>query len=214
MRFLDFGCGTGTFTARFLERAAWPKDKLEISLVEPVEDQRRRAAADLARFTDRPITHWSSLPGDRVGCFDLVVTNFVVPYVRDLMGTLRQLLAGLAPGGLLLAANAGKANALTDMIEMAFESIGKPNPYHLTERMEAALRELGVCYELEAVPHGVSFPDSEENRMKLIRFLLTDYFAQVPHEPLLRFFDAFAKEGRIEMQTQCEHFVIRAGGGG
>ena len=210
LRFLDFGCSTGAFTARFLTRLAWPAEQLRISLVEPVEDQRRRAAADLVRFTHHPIEHWSALPQDQVRCFDLAVSNFVIPYVRDLTATLRQLVGGLAPGGLLLAANAGKTNALEDMVAAAFESIGRQIPYHLTELMAQALTQMNVPFETEDVPHSISFPDSEENRLKLIRFLMTDYFGQIDPAPAVRFFDQYATEGRIEIATRCDHFIIRA----
>ncbi|MEM7223835.1 MAG: methyltransferase domain-containing protein [Pseudomonadota bacterium] len=212
LRFLDFGCSTGAFTGHFLTRAGWPPDRLEIALVEPVEDQRRRAAAALASFTTRPIAHWPALPDDQVAGFDLMVSNFVIPYVRDLMATLGQLLAARAPGGLLLAANAGTKNALYGLVELGFRSIGQQVPYHLTEQMAAALDQLGAPYEIEPVPHRVSFPDSEANRLKLIRFLMTDTFAQIDPAPLVRFFDRFAENGRIEIDTVCEHFVIRADG--
>ena len=194
LRFLDFGCSTGAFTGHFLTRAGWPPERLEIALVEPVEDQRRRAATALARFTTRPIAHWPALPDNQVGCFDLMVSNFVIPYVRDLMGVLGQLLAARAPGGLLLAANAGKENALYGLVELGFRSIGREVPYHLTEQMAGALDQLGVAYEIEPVPHRVSFPDSEENRLKLVRFLMTDTFAQIDPAPLVQTFDRFARD--------------------
>jgi SAM-dependent methyltransferase len=37
LRMLDFGCGTGTFTAQFLQRAGWPPERLQLTLVDPVE---------------------------------------------------------------------------------------------------------------------------------------------------------------------------------
>jgi ubiquinone/menaquinone biosynthesis C-methylase UbiE len=37
IRLLDFGCGAGTFTSRFLTMAGWPGERLRLTLVEPVE---------------------------------------------------------------------------------------------------------------------------------------------------------------------------------
>src|SRR5262245_55459753 len=55
LRMLDFGCGSGAFTARFLEQAGWPPGRLRLTLVEPVEAARRQAVARLGRFTESPI---------------------------------------------------------------------------------------------------------------------------------------------------------------
>src|SRR5262245_39681455 len=48
LRMLDFGCGSGTFTARFLQQTGWPPKRLRLTLVEPVESARRQAVARLA----------------------------------------------------------------------------------------------------------------------------------------------------------------------
>src|SRR5688572_21332424 len=60
-RMLDFGCGAGTFTARFLTMADWPAERLRLTLVEPVESARHEAAATLAGFSASPIDHAPSL---------------------------------------------------------------------------------------------------------------------------------------------------------
>src|SRR5262249_13338319 len=54
IRLLDFGCGSGTFTARFLKQAAWLPARLRLALVEPVEAVRRQAVARLAGYTEHP----------------------------------------------------------------------------------------------------------------------------------------------------------------
>src|SRR5215475_2884278 len=51
---LDFGCGSGNFTARFLQEAGWPPARLRLTLVEPVESARRQAVARLAHYTEHP----------------------------------------------------------------------------------------------------------------------------------------------------------------
>ena len=40
VRMLDFGCGSGSFTARFLEQVGWPPERLKLTLVEPAESVR------------------------------------------------------------------------------------------------------------------------------------------------------------------------------
>ena len=66
LRMLDFGCGSGTFTARFLKQAGWPPERLRLTLVEPVESARRQAVARLAGFTEAPASRVGDVAG-RVG---------------------------------------------------------------------------------------------------------------------------------------------------
>ena len=55
IRMLDFGCGPGSFTARFLERVGWRDTRLDLTLVEPSSAYRqasRRAAHSQDRTSD------------------------------------------------------------------------------------------------------------------------------------------------------------------
>jgi trans-aconitate methyltransferase len=62
IQLLDFGCGSGTFTARFLDQTGWPPARLRLTLVEPVEAARRQAAVRVARYTEHSVAHWARLP--------------------------------------------------------------------------------------------------------------------------------------------------------
>src|SRR4051794_7947912 len=75
VRFLDFGCGPGTFTEQFLGRAGWPPGQVELALVEPVDDYRHAAVGRLQRCAAAPVQAWARLPDDRVGHFDLALSN-------------------------------------------------------------------------------------------------------------------------------------------
>lgn len=55
---------------------------------------------------------------------------------------------------------------------------------------------MGAAHTPE-VPYELSFPDSDENRMRIIRFLLADHLAQMPQQPLLERFDQFSRAGRM-----------------
>ena len=55
IRLLDFGCNAGDFTRKLLSRLAWPADRLQLTLVEPVEAGRAQAAKQLAEFSAAPI---------------------------------------------------------------------------------------------------------------------------------------------------------------
>ena len=61
-RYLDFGCGDGRFSTRFLFRAAFPPDSLTISLVEPDEAYLRQTQRLTQASTTTPVSAWPSLP--------------------------------------------------------------------------------------------------------------------------------------------------------
>ena len=65
-------------------------------------------------------------------------------------------------------------------------------------------------YEKEEVPYELSFPDTEENRMRILRFLLADHLADMPRRPLLDLFDRHSDAGQIRILTSSEHFMVRA----
>ena len=71
VRVLDFGCGDGGFSAKFLTTLGVPPERLTLSLVEPDEVYRQKAVAALVPFTRHSIDAWPALPDSCVGCFDL-----------------------------------------------------------------------------------------------------------------------------------------------
>ncbi|MGH3564009.1 MAG: class I SAM-dependent methyltransferase [Mycobacterium sp.] len=205
---LDFGCGSGTFTARFLEAVDWPPERLRLMLVDPAESLRREAVVRLADFTDSRPVESSALPMGLDRRFDIVLANHVLYYVPDLRGTLRQLIDRLAPAGVLLAAMEPPTSVLREPSVIGFRLLGQEVPYHTPEDLEIALQSLGANYEKHQVRYELSFPDSIENRMRIIRFLLADHLAQMPEQPLLEWFGQFSRDGRIEMQPQSEVFSV------
>jgi trans-aconitate methyltransferase len=90
IRMLDFGCGSGTFTARLLERTGWMRDRLRLTLVEPVASARRQAAERLAGFTNGAIVDWAALPAGQVGGFEVVLANHVFYYPKLKSSDVRQ----------------------------------------------------------------------------------------------------------------------------
>ena len=210
IRMLDFGCGAGDFTDRLLERIRWSPDRLQLTLVEPVANQRCQASERLKRFTTSPIEQGPELRATDVEGFDIILANHVFYYVTDLNATLAKLVGALHPDGLFLVAIAGRDNAMLRFCEKGFAYLGQPVPYWLAEDFEAALNKLGVSYTKEHSRYELIFPDSNRNRMKILRFLCADHLSSMPEQELLTLFDSFALNDRIEMHTHSMHFMIRA----
>jgi trans-aconitate 2-methyltransferase len=209
IRLLDFGCGSGTFTARFLNQAGWPSARLRLTLVEPVEPARRQAVARLVGYTEHSVADSAALPGG--GSFDVVLANHVLYYVPDLRGQLAGLIGALSPSGVFVTAIAPLTNSLIEFWIAGFRSLGREIPYNTAEDVEAALRGLRAEYEKQQVAYQLTFPDTEENRMRIIRFLLAEHLAQMSHRPLLDLFDQYAHSGRIDIRTASDQFTVRSG---
>jgi len=209
IRMLDFGCGDGGFTAALLGRARVPPERLRLALVEPDDVYRHQARARLQPFTALPVRTWPAFPPHLDTCFDLVVANHVLYYVPDLDGTLSALLRTLATPGLFLAAMAGRANAMAQCCLHCFDLIGKPYPFRTSEDCETALAVLGEAYCTEDVHYELVFPDTDENRLSMGRFLMGDDFHAVPRRAMLQCFDPYAHAGQITMQLVHKHFIIQ-----
>jgi len=82
---------------------------------------------------------------------------------------------------------------------------------NISEDVELALQQLGADYQKQPVAFDMAFPDTLENRTRILRFLLADHLPQLPLRPLLDLFDRYANPGEIKIRTFCDHFTIRAG---
>ena len=212
VRMLDFGCGTGGFTARFLDELGWPPERVALTLVEPVDGVRRQAVARLAGRTAGPLVDSKALPAGDGGRFDLILANHVFYYVPDLRGELAKLIGLLSESGVFVTAIAGRTNALIEFWIAAFRHLGREIPYNVAEDLEAALQELGANYAKRSVEYELAFDDTEENRLRILRFLLADYLPLLPREFLLGLFDQYSRAGRIEIRMVSEHFSVRSKG--
>src|SRR5262245_40844411 len=209
IRMLDFGCGPGSFTARFLERVGWRDDRLDLALVELSSAYRRQAVDRLTALTARPIHAWGDLPTGWPQGFDLILANHVFYYVPELEPALGCIVRALDSNGLFLTAIAGRDDSLVDLWFRGFPLIGRQVPYQTAEDVEAALSRLGRTFERREVRYDVAFPDTEENRLKILRFLFGEHLAVLPWAEILAFFDPYAVAGRIEMHTANWQYYVR-----
>jgi trans-aconitate 2-methyltransferase len=209
IRLLDFGCGDGLFSSRLLSRAGVDPHRLTLSLVEPDVGYLHQAATRLQTFSSTPVSAWTSLPSEQSHSFDLIVANHVLYYVNDLDQTLGQILNTLTVGGLFLISMGGSKNVLCHLINLAFASFDEPMPYYLAEDLEIVLGGRGLEFQRHEVNFELIFPDLEENRHKMCRFLLGEHFFRMNREEVLKLFDPYASAGRIVIRTCDCHFIIQ-----
>jgi SAM-dependent methyltransferase len=206
---LDFGCGDGEFTAALLVRSGWPQERLCLSLVEPDATYRQQAVERLQSCTSHPVQAWPVLPPHLNACFELILANHVLYYVPDLEEALSAILRALGTPGLFLTAMAGRANTLAQFCCRCFDVLGKRFPFWTSEDIEAVLAGLGEAYCAEEVHYELAFPDAEENRLRMGRFLLGNDYDAVPRQFMKEGFDVFAQAGQIAVQVVHQHFGVR-----
>jgi len=210
LRLCDFGCGPGGFSVRFLRQLDCSPAQLHLTLVEPQPLYREAAATALAPFTTRPIAAHTALPDDSRGAFDLIVANHCLYYVTSFADVVPRLLQAIAPGGTLLAAFAGRENALLRMWDACFALLGEPMPYHTAEELDALLARMGRVASGGRAPFRLRFPDTPGDRWRILRFLLAERAARLPAAAALALFDPYARAGRIDMPIEHRHFVVNA----
>lgn len=208
VRMLDFGCGSGSFSQRLLEQLAIPPERLRLALVEPVAAYQQEALQRLASFTRQPVETWAELPSNLPSQFDLILANHVFYYVPDLETVVPRLLDALAPSGLLLTAMAGQRNTLIQFWNRCFAMIGRPVPYHTAEDFEAVLSRNPRPFWKQDIHYVLSFSDTEAHRLKILRFLLGNYFNAGPRQAMLNLFEPFTRGGTIVIPIVHEQYVI------
>lgn len=204
---LDFGGGTGNFTAKFLANA--DTTNLRLFLVEPGETNRLTAVARLRGFTNHPILHWPTLPQALNIRFDLILASHVFYYVPELEATLDRLSRCLRPSGLFLLSMSGRDNALFTFWREGFASISREIPYSTAEDVEQELMKLELPFIKDHLNYTIEFIDTHANRIKILRFLFGDYFETLTMPPLLDLFTPYASKGNIRIDTVSYLYVIK-----
>ena len=209
VRMLDFGSGPGNFTAKFLKLLASSKNALSLALVEPVDAYREQAVESLSQYTALPIRACAHVETCLESRLNVVLANHVFYYVPDLENTLSTLLAKLAHGGVFMTSIAGLDNTLIQIWQACFAMLGKPMPYNTSEDVQQAFAKLGVAATMQKIHYRLEFPDTAENRLSILRFLLADYLRELPSEDVVALFDPYvANSGLVSMRIQHDQLCV------
>lgn len=206
-RLLDFGCGNGDFSLPLLNALNLAPETLHITLCEPVSHQLAQAADQLSRFSHHPIELLEDVSAAKDHQFDLIVANHVLYYVRDLNETIHEMRRALAPHGKLALTMASWENMLLGAWKVGFGLIGREVPYYTSEDVQRVLAEEGFAVRKAETRYQLRFADTEENRLKILRFCFGHHLEEIPLPQLVGLFDQYQQEGNILVDTFSDHLV-------
>lgn len=202
---LDFGCSRGEFLSGLLREWAVPRERLAVTAVD-IDAAALPAAASAIEPFAATVSTGGSLPEN---IFDVILSNHVLYYVPDLAGTLRALRGRLAPGGSMLLLLGGRENALCGFWDVAYGGAGVP--WNRAEDVAAALGSSGWSVSRTGVSSRLEFPDTRENRLRILRFLFSDSLGDFDTDVLLAHFERFRVGNRIVIDNRDVLFSISAG---
>jgi SAM-dependent methyltransferase len=206
-RMLDFGCGAGVFTERLLRAAGPSPDHLVLVLVEPVGKQLEEAARRLGPLASRLTVAGPDAEGTADDRFDLIIANHSLYYVAEPAATAAALLRRLAPDGRLIAALLDHGNALAGIWKAGFAAANMRFPFMLAEQLEAILDRLGCALERKAISYEIAFPDREDAKRRILRFLLGADLEHLSTTQVNALFEPYRHGDMVRIATTYPHLV-------
>ena len=117
------------------------------------------------------------------------------------------------PDGLFLTAIADRDNFLIDLwFRVLSTASANPCPTRPQRTWNRPLDTAGSVVRAEADPRTtLSFPDTVENRLTILRFLLSEHLAAMPRGEVLDLFEPYTAVGRVEIHTGHVQYYLRGG---
>lgn len=207
---LDFGSGDGKMLAGLIEATELKYVNLKITVVDPVASYLRDASTHLDRFTRDGVTTLKELSrAKNQEPYNLIICNHVLYYVTDLEMTVRNILANVDSVSEIYVIMADDSeNSLLQFWINAFRRLNIPLPYNMSKDFEGVLGKKEISYQKKQMTSQLTFPDTEENRIRILRFLLGDY-SRGNESKLLSFFDQHTDGETITMPLIDNLYVIK-----
>jgi len=192
LRVLDFGAGSGSFTAEVLAALGRPPSALELALVDPAENALAEAVGRCAPWSERPVQAGRTLADLPPGPFDLVLSHHALYYVPSLDEAAEDLLGRLAEDGLLLPVVGGEGSGPGKVQEAALALAGLQSPYFSGDQVCAAFLRLAPHGRVLRFPSELRMADTRPNREALMRFLAGEFAGRLSWEEALALLDPWS----------------------
>jgi len=205
---LDFGCGPGNYIEELLTKVGFEPSNLEISLVEPVAEYLKATQAKLREYSTQAINTWDYLHNVANHKFDVTISNHVMYYVEDLCETIKGLISRCNNEGKILITMAAEDNGLIVCGLQCVELLNQKIPFHLATDFEQTLNDLDIKRRREIVHSHLDFPDSKENRIEILKFLLADFYNEYFATEMTSTLDKYKEGSDIHMPLPFYLYVI------
>lgn len=184
---LDFGCGSGQFLSDLVQSIFAPEAELDICLVEPSASY--RSSAEKA-FSNRPnvkISVWEEFDATRRKRYDLILSNHVLYYIKDLKDLFARFFRAAHPTTQILITMGSDNNALNEILKSACHLIDSPAPNKSAEDLTEYLQQEEISFKTTYVESHLEFSDLPTHRDQVLRFILGPHaseFETLPRELL------------------------------
>jgi SAM-dependent methyltransferase len=176
-------------------------------LLEPVGAQLREAERRLAPLASRVVAAGPDIEGTTTDRFDLIIANHSLYYVAEPAATAAGLPQRLAPGGRVIAALLDHGNALAGIWKAGYAAANMRFPFMLAEQLEAILDRLGCALERKAISYEIAFPDREDAKRRILRFLLGADLEHLSTTQVNALFEPYRHGEMVRIATTYPHLV-------
>lgn len=203
LRLLDYGCGDGKFSACLTGALRGMKNEIHVSLVEPSAGYLEQASS---RFSEPGFLQQSAKSIREIrGTFDLILANHVLYYVNDLKQCLRDLESVAEMNSVAWVTLGNERNSLIQICSAAHRMLDRAYPFYQSKDLETLLQKEARVYKKTEVTSQLQCQDREENRLKLLRFILG---REINASNFLCLLDPFVKKDQIVLPLHDDVFSV------
>lgn len=191
LKLLDFGSGDGKFLESLIKNKVIPNIfNSEFSLVEPDAIYRLEALKRLGHYTRSPIVMLDKNLSlmSHLHKFDLILANHVLYYVDDFKSTMDAFFECKSSNGKLIISMSEKRHALCHLLQEFCNLNEVEYPYYVASDLLNYLDKNSIQYKSKHVLSELRFKNSVENLDKIVRFILSNKYAHLKSESILKQF--------------------------
>jgi len=202
---LDFGSARGALSEALIQNIEGLRERTTFSVVEPEATFRKDSVSRLGSYSRNSVRAWKFLPAKFQKRFHIVLANHVLYYIDDFNSVNKRILGSLADGGVYIITLSNEDSSLVKIIE----SLGESQRASYIKTLEKSLDSLGAQYSYTQVQSELKFPDSIENRKRVLRFMFGNDYDTYREKTLLASFERYRVNENIVLPLSDNIYEIR-----
>lgn len=210
-KMLDFGCGDGSFLRSLIANKSFLKVRnIGLDLVELDINHKVQAAKQLSQYFDREIRWISHDLKELDTGYNVILANHMRYYVDNLKVKIVKLVQSLDYGGKLVLTLSRFDHPLANLLDVLAQHKGMPIPFNSAMQLFQVLYEYGFYYDTIDVHSTLRFKNNDENKNKIVSFLLAGN-ENLYSEPIVsNFFDIHTFKEEVVIPLRDQIIVVHA----